>query len=368
MKKTGVLIVNLGTPDSPNREDVKKYLTEFLMDERVIDISTWKRTLLVKGIIAPFRSLKIAREYKKLWLAEGSPLLVHGKELVRKVQDLFNREQSQVYVELAMRYQSPSIQKALERLQRKNIHQLIVFTLFPQYASATTGSVAQKVMEIVSKWNVIPNIDFIQSYHDEPGYIQAFSSKVKTDIKKHKPDHVLFSYHGIPERHLTNLQKQHKKLCAWPKCGCEIKALEKPYCYRSASFKTSELIAKASKIDPKDFTTSFQSRLGKSPWIKPYTDKTLKTLVHQGIKNLLVVSPSFTADCLETTLEIGEEYRELFLENGGESFHFTESLNSGDQWSQIVFHLIKRKIIQYEHKSITGSDVDLKHRLSTTQA
>ena len=366
MKKTGVLIVNLGTPNSPGRKDVKKYLTEFLMDERVIDIPTWKRTLLVKGIIAPFRSLKVAREYKKLWLEEGSPLFVHGKELVRKVQGLFNQEQPQVYVELAMRYQHPSIQKALERLSGKNVHQLIIFTLFPQYASATTGSVAQKVMEIVSKWNVVPNIDFIQSYHEESGYIRAFASKVKADIKKHQPDHVLFSYHGIPERHLTNLQKQNKKQCSWPKCGCETKAPDKPYCYRSACFKTSELIAKASNIEPRDFTTSFQSRLGKNPWIKPYTDKTIENLVGQGIKNLLVVSPSFTADCLETTLEIGEEYRELFIENGGKNFHFTESLNSEDQWSRVVFHLIKRKIIQHEHKSITDPDIDLKHRLGAT--
>ncbi len=364
MKKTGVLIVNLGTPDSPSRKDVKTYLTEFLMDERVIDIPAWRRTLLVKGIIAPFRSMKVAKEYKKLWMDEGSPLLVHGKELAAKVQGLFNRERNSVYVELAMRYQSPSIKKALERLNKINVHQIIVFPLFPQYASATTGSVAQKVMEIVSKWNAIPDIDFIQSYHEDAGFIEAFASKVSADIEKYQPDHVLFSYHGIPERHLTNLQEQNEKQCAWPKCGCEKKALNKPYCYRSACFKTSERIAETSKIGLTNFTTSFQSRLGKSPWIKPYTDEMIKQLLKRGVKNLLVVSPSFTADCLETSLEIGEEYRELFMENGGEAFHFTESLNAEDQWSKAVFELIKRKINKHENKNY-NSPYSFKHNTGT---
>ena len=360
--KTGVLIVNLGTPDSPATKDVRKYLIEFLMDERVIDVPAWKRTLLVKGIIAPFRSPKVAKEYKKLWLENGSPLLVHGQELVNKVQQLFNRDLSQVHIELAMRYQSPSIEKGLQKLKTANVQKIIVFPLFPQYASATTGSVAQKVMEIVSKWNVIPHIDFIQSYHDDPRFVEAFAFKVRGDIARYQPDHVLFSYHGIPERHLTNVQKQNLNLCHWPKCKCERKALNKPYCYRSASFKTSELIAAASGIAPVNFSTSFQSRLGKDPWIKPYTDETILHLLKKGVKNLLVVSPSFTADCLETTLEIGEEYKELFLENGGESFHFTESLNADDQWSRVVFQLIKNKINNDEISRINGASVDLNHQ------
>ncbi len=343
-KKTGVLIVNLGTPDSPGRKDVKKYLAEFLMDERVIDIPYWKRFVLVRGIIAPFRSLKVAKEYKKLWLKDGSPLLVHGKALVEKVRKLFRESHPDVTVELAMRYQNPSIEAGLQQLRKKNVDQIIVFTLFPQYASATTGSVAQKVMEIVSKWNVVPNIDFIQSYHLDEGYIQAFADKVKADIYQYQPDHVLFSYHGIPERHLENIQQQNKKQCSWPHCGCEQKAKDKPYCYRSACFKTSELIADKLGLWPTNFSTSFQSRLGKNPWIKPYTDKTILELTQRGVKNLLVVSPSFTADCLETTLEIGEEYRELFMENGGEQFHFTESLNADDAWAKAVFDLLNKKM------------------------
>ena len=362
MKKTGVLIVNLGTPDSPAINDVRRYLTEFLMDERVIDLPTWKRALLVKGIIAPFRSPKVAKEYKKLWLENGAPLLVHGQALVKKVQQLFNQDLASVQVELAMRYQSPSIEQGLQKLKAANVEKIIIFPLFPQYASATTGSVAQKVMEIVSKWNVIPHIDFIQSYHDDSGYIEAFASKVRIDTILYKPDHVLFSYHGIPERHLSNAQQQNNHLCHWPKCKCEQKALHKPYCYRSASFKTSELIAAASRIAPGRFSTAFQSRLGKAPWIKPYTDETILQLAKKGVKKLLVVSPSFTADCLETTLEIGEEYQALFLENGGASFHFTKSLNAGDQWSQVVFQLIKNKINHDKVPPIHGIAVDLNHQ------
>lgn len=359
MKRTGILLVNLGTPDSPSPRDVKKYLTEFLMDGRVIDIPKWKRTLLVKGIIAPFRSLKVSKEYKKLWTNEGSPLLFHGRELARKIQGLFNQNYLDAHVELCMRYQSPSIEKALENLKRKNVNQIIVFTLFPQYASATTGSVAEKVMKLVSKWNVIPNIDFIQSYHENEEYINLFAQKLSADIEMYSPDHVLFSYHGIPERHLTNIQKENPTQCKFPSCGCQLKALDKPYCYRSSCFKTSELIAKTAGISLSKFSTSFQSRLGKDPWIQPYTDESILGLLERGVKNLLVVSPSFTADCLETTLEIGEEYRELFLENGGLEFNFTESLNSDDQWAEAVFNIIKTKINQNEITTFNNNDFNV---------
>ena len=344
MKKTGILIVNLGTPDAPNRKAVKRYLTEFLMDGRVIDIPYWKRFLLVKGIIAPFRSMKVAKEYKKLWTPEGSPLMAYGQALTKKVQALFNQQSPQVFVELAMRYQHPSIEAGLDKLKARNVDKIIVFPLFPQYASATTGSVAEKVMQIIQKWEVVPSIEMINSYHETPGYIDAFAHKVRADIQRHQPGHILFSYHGIPERHLKNIQADSAKQCAWPKCGCEKKALDKPFCYRSACFKTSELIAERLGLPITGYTTAFQSRLGKDPWIKPYTDETIETLAARGVKNLLVVSPSFVADCLETTLEIGEEYKELFLEKGGTSFHFTESLNASDRWASVVYHLLKNKL------------------------
>ncbi|UII26495.1 ferrochelatase [Fulvivirga maritima] len=347
--KTGILVVNLGTPDTPQVKDVKKYLTEFLTDERVIDLSSIKRNILVRGIIVPFRAPKIAKEYKKLWLKNGSPLMVYGRSLVEKLNTLFDND---VEVELAMRYQNPSIEKALTSLRKKNVERIIVFPLFPQYASATTGSVVQKVMSIISKWNIIPSIDFINSYHTDSRYINLFTEKVATDIDYYKPDHVLFSYHGIPERHLKNIQKQDNEKCAWPNCSCGKKSENKPYCYRSACFKTSELIAQ--KIDT-PFSTSFQSRLGKDPWIQPYTDDTIIHLIEEGVKNLLVVSPSFVADCLETTLEIGEEYRELFLSNGGKKFHFTRSLNDDDDWAKAIYDIINEKLQQHEKHTFNST-------------
>lgn len=344
MQKTGVLLVNLGTPDSPKRSDVKKYLAEFLMDGRVIDIPLINRFFLVRGIIAPFRSKPVSVEYKKLWLDKGSPLMVYGEQLKEKVQEKFNQVKSNVEVVLSMRYQSPSIESGLDLLKEKAVDQIVVFPLFPQYASATIGSVAQKVMEIISKWEVIPSVEFINDYHDAKEYIGTFADKVKADLESKKPDHVLFSYHGIPERHLENIQKQNKKLCNWPSCGCEKNPSEHRFCYRSACFNTTKLIAEQVGLKSENYTTSFQSRLGKSPWIKPYTDVTVEELAQKGVKNLLVVSPSFVADCLETTLEIGEQYKELFIEKGGKAFSYTESLNADDKWADAVFQIINKRI------------------------
>ncbi|MBS2097610.1 ferrochelatase [Carboxylicivirga linearis] len=344
MSTTGILIVNLGTPDSYKRKDVKKYLAEFLMDGRVIDIPFWKRFLLVRGIIAPFRSRKVSVEYNKLWLENGSPLMVYGQQLVNKLQGLFNNDGDETVVELAMRYQSPSVESGLNKLKEKAVERIVVLPLFPQYASATVGSVAQKVMEIISKWEVIPSIEFINDYHDEPEYIKAFAQKVEADMQEKKPNHVLFSYHGIPERHLENIQKQNNKLCTWPNCQCEKENKVQRFCYRSACFNTTKLIAAETGLSEEKYTTSFQSRLGKSPWIKPYTDVTIEELAKKGIKNLLVVSPSFVADCLETTLEIGEQYKELFIENGGGEFNFTESLNADDKWAEAVYKMLVSKM------------------------
>ncbi|MBL6448402.1 ferrochelatase [Fulvivirga sp. 29W222] len=345
MSRTGVLVVNLGTPDEPEYKAVKRYLTEFLMDGRVIDIPFWKRFLLVNGIIAPFRSRKVAKEYKKLWTRKGSPLLTHGLVLVHKLLQKFDSSPWNVEVELAMRYQNPSIEMALKRLRIKGVDELIVFPLFPQYASATTGSVNQKVMEIISQWQVIPSIQFLNSYHSHPEFINAFAAKVLGDISQHQPDHVLFSYHGIPERHLDRIRNESDYCNS--ACNCSD-GEHQQYCYRSACFHTSKLIAESIGLETSSYSTSFQSRLGKDPWIQPYTDATIEELARNGVKNLLVVSPSFVADCLETTLEIGEEYRDLFLEHGGEKFNFTESLNTDNHWVEAVFNIISTKYFNTE--------------------
>ena len=271
----------------------------------------------------------------------GSPLSVYGKQLVTKLRSWFSNN---VKIELAMRYQEPSIEKGLQKLQQAKAEQLVVLPLFPQYASATTGSVAEKVMQIISEWNVIPSVCFINSIHRDEGFIRSFANKISRDLDRYRPEHVLFSYHGIPQRHLQNMNKNGIVHCnhAYRKEG-ECKS-GSPYCYRSACFETSKMIASTIGLSSENYTTSFQSRLGKSPWIKPYTDKTIQLLAGKGIQNLLVVSPSFVADCLETTLEIGEQYRDLFLNLGGKNFHFTESLNAGDEWVNSLGKLIAKEI------------------------
>lgn len=341
MKRTGILVVNLGTPDSPSSKDVGTYLREFLMDGRVIDIPFWKRWLLVNLIIVPFRAPKVSAEYQKLWLDEGSPLFVYGKALVTKLRTHFSDD---VTVELAMRYQNPSIEVGLQKLRQAQVDEIIVFPLFPQYASATTGSIAEKVMTIVQKWNVIPSIQFVNSYHNNEQYIQNFADKIKQDMLINEPDHILFSYHGIPERHLDNMNEAGTAWCSHTGNKCAFCSARKPYCYRSACFETTDLIAQKLGLDEVKYTTSFQSRLGKDPWIKPYTDATIQELAEKGNSKLLVVSPSFVADCLETTLEIGEQYRDLFMEFGGTEFHFTESLNADDNWVRTVYALISEKM------------------------
>jgi ferrochelatase len=341
MKRTGILVVNLGTPNSYSKKDVAIYLREFLMDGRVIDIPFWKRWLLVNLIIVPFRAPKVAHEYKKLWLENGSPLMVYGKELVAGLKQYFKDD---VTVELAMRYQNPSIGQGLKNLRQAKVDQIIIFPLFPQYASATTGSVVEKVMAVVSKWNVIPSLKFINSYHTDEQYISNFAAKVKNDLETFKPDHILFSYHGVPERHLDNLNEEGVAWCSHTQDKSVTCYAKNRWCYRSACFETSHLIAAKLGLADDKFTVAFQSRLGKDPWIKPYTDATLKELTGQGVKKLLVVSPSFVADCLETTLEIGEQYRDLFLSSGGEEFHFTKSLNADSDWIKTVYSLINNEI------------------------
>lgn len=332
MNKKGVLLINLGTPESPANADVARYLREFLMDERVIDIPYWKRWMLVNLIIVPFRAPKVSKEYRKLWTENGSPLLHYGKQIKQKLQYLLGLEYQ---VELAMRYQNPSIEQGLLNLRASGADEIMIVPLFPQYASATVGSVHQKVMEIVQKWHIIPKINFVSYFHQHPLFISTFANKVKQQMQDANYDHILFSYHGIPERHLAKMNSS-SNYCDKPHCSCSEGLSHRPYCYRTACFETSRLIATEAGINTAQYSTSFQSRLGKDPWIKPYTDYTIKSLAEQGAKKLLVVSPSFVADCLETVLEIGEEYYELFLEHGGESLSMVESLNDDQAWAEAL--------------------------------
>ncbi|MDP3830041.1 MAG: ferrochelatase [Ignavibacteriaceae bacterium] len=330
---TGVLLVQLGTPDSPSVKDVRRYLSEFLNDPRVIDIPTLLRMILVNLIIVPFRAPKSAKIYQKLWTKEGSPLLLYSLSLQEKVQEVLGNNFD---VELAMRYQNPSMDMILAKMKKKQYKKIIVLPLFPHYASATTGSVFEKVMKRVKDWWVIPEIVFVNQFYDDENFINAFVEKGKKYLHR-EYDHVLFSYHGLPTRQVDKVYEDGKP-CSDHNCETEI-THENKYCYKAACYATTRLIAERLFIPKEKYTVCFQSRLDKN-WLEPFSDKVVIELAKKGAKKLLVFSPAFVADCLETTIEIGLEYQELFVEHGGEKVQLVESLNDDPLWVETVKEII----------------------------
>jgi protoporphyrin/coproporphyrin ferrochelatase len=335
--KTGVLLVNLGTPDSPKTSDVRKYLRQFLMDGRVIDVPFLARWALVQLIIAPFRAPKSAKIYKKVWTEKGSPLLFHGTELKALLQKSLG---DKYVVELAMRYQSPSIESVLNGMKTQNFEKIIVLPLFPQYASASTGSVHEEVMRLLTKWLTIPQIVMIDNYPDNPKMIQTYAEIGRKYIKEGKFDHYIFTYHGLPERHIRNGDCTRK--CLSETCCNKLEDWNR-LCYKGQCYETSRLLAAELGLATTDYSVCFQSRLGNDPWIKPYTDKVIVDLVKgQGKKRILAFSPSFVADCLETNIEIGEEYFEIFEEAGGEHWQLVESLNTHPLWVETLKEMVEK--------------------------
>lgn len=331
--KIGVLLIQLGTPDSPSVKDVRIYLSEFLNDARVIDIPYLLRKMLVNLIIVPFRAPKSAKIYQQLWTNDGSPLLIYSK----KVKDLLQKELGDSYdVELAMRYQNPSMDGVLTKMRLKNYDKIIVFPLFPQYASATNGSAIEKAMNIISKWWVIPEVKFIGQFYDHEGYINSFVERGK-QFNINNYDHVIFSYHGLPERQVDKVYFDNKP-CTDHDCEKEI-TNDNKYCYKATCYATTRLLAKRLNIPEEKYTVSFQSRLDKK-WLTPFSDDVIIEQAKKGAKNLLVFSPAFVADCLETTIEIGVEYQEIFKEHGGEKVQLVESLNDHPMWINTLKDII----------------------------
>ncbi|GAB3567522.1 ferrochelatase [Spirosoma luteolum] len=334
--KTGVLIVNLGTPDSPSVPDVRKYLREFLMDGRVLDIAAASRFMLVNGIIAPFRAPKSAKVYRQLWEETGSPLKYYGQVVERELQKALG---DSYVVKLAMRYQNPSIDAGLSAFQRMGLNDIVVIPFFPQYASASTGSVYEKVMDILKTWQVIPQLRFVNRFSEHPKFIQGFVQNGRKYMDERPYDHYLFTYHGLPERQILKGDVT-KSVCRLGEC-CGTLTPMNQHCYRAQCFETTRQLVKELGIPEGKYTTSFQSRLGRTPWIKPYTDDVIRDLTSKGIKSVLAFSPSFVADCLETTVEIGDEYKELFEEKGGEHWQLVESLNDSPIWIETLVDLVK---------------------------
>lgn len=336
--KIGVLLVNLGTPDSTATADVRKYLREFLMDWRVIDFPYIPRWMLVNLIIAPFRAPKSAKEYRKLWTDRGSPLLFHTEDLRDKLIQKLDPEK--YVVAMGMRYQTPSIEEGLKKLNAANVRKIIVLPLFPQYASATNGSVVDKVMELAKEWQIIPNITFINNFVEHPLFLEAWTELGKEMMEKADYDMFLFSYHGLPERQIRKGSVDGYCQLSDKCCGNYTK--KNQFCYRGQCFYTTRLLAEKLQLPNDKVMTCFQSRLGKDPWIKPYTEDVIKELASKGVKKVLVFSPAFVADCLETTVEVGEEYKEVFEELGGEKWDLVPSLNSGDTWVACVKDLVEK--------------------------
>ena len=315
-QKIGVLICNLGTPKSYQTKDVRKFLRQFLSDGRVIEIPKIIWWFILNGIILTLRPSKSAKLYKSVWTKEGSPLLVFSKKLIEKLKLVTNDD---CEVELAMRYGNPNMEEALLSLKSKNCRKLIVLPMFPQYSGTTTGSIFDEVTRVLSKWRWVPSLNFINSYHDNDYYINALADSISTYLQKNSPQKIIFTYHGIPKRNFD---------------------LGDPYqCYCQ---KTTRLVAEKLNLKEDEYMTTFQSRFGPAEWLKPYTSDTMEELPKKGIKNILVVAPAFSVDCLETIEEIDEENKEIFLNSGGQNFTYVPCLNDSDGHVNFLKQLIDK--------------------------
>jgi len=336
-KKTGILLINLGTPDSASVKDVRKYLKEFLNDPRVIDLPWLKRKLLVNLIIVPLRAPKSAKIYEELFkLNDGkSPLLTHGISVKEKVDEAIGAD---VDVHFAMRYQNPSLESVLAEMRMQNYERIVLFPLYPHYASSSTGSTVEKAMEIISKWWAIPEVEIIGQFYNDHPFIKAIANNArKFDIDSY--DHVLFSYHGLPVRQLDKVYVDGKE-CSDHNCEDGVQDGNE-LCYKAVCYETTSLITKELGLCKDQYSTAFQSRLGKDPWIQPFSDVVVAELAKAGKKKLLVFSPAFVADCLETTIEIGHEYLEIFQKHGGEQLDLVPSLNDNPEWIDYIVSKIK---------------------------
>ena len=326
----GALLINLGSPDSPDPKDVKRYLGEFLMDERVIDLSKALRTFLVKGIILNTRPKKSAKAYKKIWWEEGSPLIVLSKRLRQSVQ-----KKVTIPVELAMRYGTPSIEEGIKNLVNQGINEIILIPLYPQFAMATTETILVLAEEVRLQNHPQVSFTVLPPFYNHPDYIRVLSQSIQENLKGKEWEHLLFSYHGIPERHIrkSDVTKSH---CKIDKSCCHTSSKAHQYCYRHQCYETTRQVAEYLELKEGTFSTSFQSRLGLDPWLRPYTDKTVAKFAKKGVKKMAIATPAFVSDCLETLEEIGMEAAEDFEEKGGEKLFVIPCINDRPDWVNVM--------------------------------
>ena len=330
MLKKGVLLVNLGSPDSTEVKDVRRYLDEFLMDERVIDIPYWKRFLLIKGIILNVRPKKSAAAYKKIWWDEGSPLVVISERFTEKLKVL-----NDLPIALGMRYGSMSIEKGLKELADQKVDQVLVVPLYPHYAMSSYETVVEKAKEVAEKRFENMSLEFLDPFYGEEDYIEVMCAHLKEELEGFDYDHLLFSYHGIPERHIYKSDPTNSH-CKIDGSCCNKPSAAHERCYRHQCFATTKAMAEKMTLKEGSYSDSFQSRLLKDPWLRPYTDFELERLAESGVKKLAVITPAFVSDCLETLEEIAMEGKEEFLEAGGEDFRHISCLNDDDAWVALM--------------------------------
>ncbi|MFO6424622.1 ferrochelatase [Motilimonas sp. KMU-193] len=316
---TGVLLTNLGTPAAPTADALRPYLKQFLSDPRVVEIPRLVWMIILHGIILRVRPAKSAKLYQSIWMEGGSPLLVHSQNQRDKLQQQLELQGSNAKVKLAMRYGEPDLAKVMREFQQEGIRKVVVLPLYPQYSGPTTGSTFDAVSRELNKWRFVPQLHFINSYHDDPNYITALANSIREDIAANgMPDKLVLSYHGMPKQFFDNGDPYY--------CLC---------------MKTSRLVAEQLGLTKEQYITCFQSRFGKAEWLKPYTDATLTELAEQGIKNVAVACPAFSADCLETLEEMVHENRDVFMEAGGEQYRYIAALNDRDDHIKMMAELVK---------------------------
>lgn len=335
-KKRGIILMNLGSPDSTAVKDVRNYLNEFLMDERVIDSPYLVRSVLVKGIITPFRAPKSAEAYESIWTKEGSPLVHITYQLQEELQ-----KRIQEPIEVAMRYGKPTMKMAYDNLlaKHKNLEEVLLLPLYPHYAMSSYETAVEHAKAVHAKGKYPFRISFVEAFYNHPSYIKALTESIRPYIKDDN-GHLLFSYHSIPERHIhkTDITNGHCQLNA--QC-CTTPSPAHKYCYRHQCYATTELVVKALGLPKDRYSVSFQSKLGRSEWLKPATTLRMQQMPIEGIKNLLVVCPSFVSDCLETLEEIAIREKENFMESGGEAYTFIPCMNTQPEWINAVIDLLK---------------------------
>lgn len=330
-EKLGVLLVNTGSSSAPETKETRVYLRQFLSDPRIIDIAPWKRWLLLNLIILPLRPKKTAEAYRQIWTDRGSPLIAISEDF----RDLLQQRLPDHVVRIGMAYGDPSVAQGMDELIDAEVDRIIVVPMFPQFASATTGSVLEAAYTIAGKkWNV-PSLTALPAFYDDPAFIDAWEAVAKPQLEGFNPDHVLMSFHGLPERQVRKGDPTGQHCLCRPDC-CDVKVSANRNCYRHHCIETGKRIVERLGLSEDQYTVTFQSRLGRDPWLTPATDETIAKLGKQGVKRLAILSPAFVADCLETLEEIGIGGKETFLENGGEEYLLVPSLNTEPKWVEAL--------------------------------